>query len=103
MGNELALSAVQTDLGNKARDLVLEMGAAEEALKESSMKIRTIRGPWFSLGVHVDFKHRHVDIHFIWWVIVVGNTVDPVYCGWCDVELVDNTCPVCDTEFGANS
>lgn len=67
------------------------------------MKIRTIRGPWFSLGVHVDFKHRHVDIHFIWWVIVVGNTVDPVYCGWCDVELVDNTCPVCDTEFGANS
>ena len=35
--------------------------------------IVTIRGPWFSLGIHVDFQHRYVDIHFIWWIISVGN------------------------------
>lgn len=66
------------------------------------MKIHTVAGPWFSIGIHIDFKHRHVDFHFLWWVIVIGNTVEPVYCGRCGVELASDedecqkcTCQIC--------
>lgn len=62
------------------------------------MKINTIKGPWMSLGIHIDFKHRHVDLHIIWWVIVIGNTIEPIYCGYCGVELPEGSekCPKCD-------
>lgn len=61
------------------------------------IKIRAIKGPWFSIGLHVDFKHGHVDLHFIWWVIVIGNTVEPIHCGYCDAEISkdDVACPGC--------
>jgi hypothetical protein len=64
------------------------------------MKIRTIAGPWFSLGVHVDFKHRRIEIHFIWWIFVIGNTADDEYCGRCEVELKNGVCPSCKTDYG---
>lgn len=38
------------------------------------MKIHTIRGPWFSLGFHVDFQAPCVDIHFIWWIVTIGRS-----------------------------
>ena len=37
------------------------------------MKIETIRGPWFSLGVHIDFQKRYIDLHFVWWIITIGK------------------------------
>lgn len=37
------------------------------------IKIDEIRGPWFSLGLHIDLQKRYIDIHFIWWVITIGN------------------------------
>lgn len=35
--------------------------------------IDTIAGPWFSLGFHIDLKRPYIDIHFIWWIITIGN------------------------------
>jgi hypothetical protein len=35
--------------------------------------ITTTRGPWFSFGIHVDFKHKYIDVHFIWWIVTVGD------------------------------
>ena len=64
------------------------------------MKIRIIRGPWVSLGIHLDFLHKHIDVHLLWWVFVIGNTVDPIYCGYCEAELSDgDICPVCKFEY----
>ena len=34
-----------------------------------------IKGPWFSLGVHVHpwpLAEAHIDLHILWWVITVG-------------------------------
>lgn len=31
------------------------------------------RGAWFSLGMHADIKHRSIDVHFIWWIITIGD------------------------------
>jgi hypothetical protein len=61
------------------------------------MKIRTIAGKWFSLGIHVDFQHHRVEIHFIWWVLIIGNTKEEIYCGKCGRELndVEDMC-LCD-------
>lgn len=66
------------------------------------IKVNTISGPWFSLGIHVDFKHRHIDLHFIWWIIVIGNTISPIYCGYCGAELAeDEDCQKCIGDFVA--
>lgn len=27
----------------------------------------------FSLGFHVDFKHKHLDLHLLWFFISIGN------------------------------
>jgi hypothetical protein len=64
-------------------------------------KVRTDISPWVSFGVHLDFVHLHLDIHFLWWVIVLGNVIDPVYCGMCGRELPDEyaPCPVCDKKL----
>lgn len=35
--------------------------------------IDTIAGPWFSLGLHIDFQRPYLDIHFIWWVFTIGK------------------------------
>ena len=61
-------------------------------------------GPWFSLGIHVDFKHWHFDIHFLWWIIVLGNTVEPIHCGYCDTEMseYETICPGCGVDFATN-
>ncbi len=37
------------------------------------IKVDTIRGPWFSFGFHFDLQRRYIDIHFIWWIITVGQ------------------------------
>lgn len=37
------------------------------------MSYETVRGPWFSIGFHIDFQKRYVDIHFIWWIITFGK------------------------------
>ena len=62
------------------------------------VKVRTDIAPWISFGIHLDFRHLHLDVHVLWWVIVIGNTVDPVYCGYCYTELPDEDalCPNCD-------
>lgn len=65
------------------------------------IEIRTIKGWWFSLGIHIDLKHRHIDIHFIWWIIVLGNTKETIRCGECGEELSDGAteCPNCGAVF----
>lgn len=40
------------------------------------MKIVTVRGPWVSLGIHVDFQRWFINIHFIWWIITIGNSYE---------------------------
>ena len=64
------------------------------------VKVRTDFEPWISFGIHFDFLHLHFDIHFLWWIFVVGNTVEPVYCVTCGVELPDEDtrCVTCDRE-----
>lgn len=37
------------------------------------MRIETVRGPWVSMGIHIDFQRWYIDIHFIWWIITVGE------------------------------
>jgi hypothetical protein len=63
--------------------------------------IRTIFGPWLSFGIHIDFKHLHIDLHFLWWVIVIGNTIEPVHCANCDAEIDEDAmiCPKCGMKF----
>jgi len=45
-------------------------------VKKNPRKFRlfvdTVRGPWFSVGVHLDFQAPKIDIHFWWWIISVG-------------------------------
>src|SRR5690606_25715073 len=36
-------------------------------------RVETIRGPWFSLGIHVDLQKRYVDLHILWWVVSIGG------------------------------
>lgn len=43
------------------------------------MKIETVRGPWFSLGVHVDFQKRYIDLHIIWWIVTIGQDYRDVW------------------------
>lgn len=44
---------------------------AESSFKRKIIHVDTIAGPWFSLGLHVDFQHRYIDVHFIWWIITL--------------------------------
>ena len=30
--------------------------------------------PWFSFGIHVDFKKKYIDIHFYDFVLTLGNS-----------------------------
>ena len=69
--------------------------------------VDTVAGPWFSLGFHVDFQHRYIDLHFIWWIITIGSSYGRgkmvLRCGHCDAELESEaveSCPNCGTEFG---
>lgn len=36
------------------------------------INIETVKGPWVSLGVHLDFQAPKIDIHFGWWIISIG-------------------------------
>lgn len=40
------------------------------------MKIVTVKGPWVSFGIHVDFQRWFIDIHLIWWIITIGNSYE---------------------------
>jgi hypothetical protein len=68
---------------------------------DSGVRIDAIIGPWFSLGFHIDFQHRHVDLHVIWWIITIGNTVESVHCGYCNAEINEDTSvrPACSTKL----
>lgn len=37
------------------------------------IRITAERGPWFSLGFHVDFQRWYVDLHVWWWIITIGK------------------------------
>ena len=37
------------------------------------MKVTEVRGPWFSLGIHVDVQRWFIEIHFIWWIVTIGR------------------------------
>lgn len=58
------------------------------------MKIDFVPGWWVSLGLHLDFKHARLDIHFLWWIITIGNTKPSFYCGYCNQEL-EESAPRC--------
>lgn len=63
------------------------------------LRVNTIRGWWVSLGLHLDFKHKHIDLYFLWWVFIVGNTNEPIHCRFCGTELDGGemlVCPDCE-------
>jgi hypothetical protein len=69
--------------------------------------VSTVKGPWLSLGFHIDFKRLYVDLHFIWWIITIGSDYGrgkmSLRCGNCDTELESESveiCPNCGVEFG---
>lgn len=37
------------------------------------IKSTMVKGPWVSLGFHIDFQRWYVDLHVIWWIITVGT------------------------------
>lgn len=37
------------------------------------LSVETIRGPWVSLGIHIDFQQRYMDLHVLWWIITIGE------------------------------
>ncbi len=37
------------------------------------IKIETVKGPWFSLGFHIDFQKGYVDLHIVWWIVTIGR------------------------------
>lgn len=37
------------------------------------IKYVTVRGPWLSLGIHIDFQKRYLDIHLVWWIVTIGR------------------------------
>ena len=42
-------------------------------LKDIPIKSTAIKGPWFSLGFHIDFQRRYIDLHVIWWIVTIGQ------------------------------
>lgn len=40
------------------------------------IRIGQMIGPWVSLGIHTHFagSQSHIDLHIIWWLIVIGRT-----------------------------
>lgn len=34
--------------------------------------IQACFGPWASLGVHVDFRGKFVNLHILWWIITLS-------------------------------
>lgn len=59
------------------------------------LRINTTIGWWASLGLHLDFKHKHIDLHLLWWVFIIGNTNEPMRCGLCDTELDEDEMFLC--------
>ncbi len=43
------------------------------AFNRLPLKVESIKGPWFSLGFHVDLQRPYVDLHILWWVITIGR------------------------------
>lgn len=41
--------------------------------KSRHIYVSQVKGPWFSLGFHLDFHKPLIDIHFIWWIITIGK------------------------------
>lgn len=38
--------------------------------------IETIRGPWLSFGIHIDWQRPHITFHAFWWIVTVGKRYD---------------------------
>lgn len=51
----------------------LEAGVESRPLMTKMIKVQTVKGPWLSLGIHVDFQRPHVDLHILWWIITIGR------------------------------
>lgn len=37
------------------------------------VRIQAVRGPWFSLGFHVDLQRYFIDLHILWWIVSIGG------------------------------
>ncbi len=37
------------------------------------IKYEMVKGPWFSMGFHIDFSKRYIDLHLLWWIITIGS------------------------------
>lgn len=68
------------------------------------MKVEKVAGPWLSLGFHVDFQKRYVDLHIAWWIITIGkdyyhkDNCQHLYCGPVEFEFAPgfyNACVIC--------
>jgi hypothetical protein len=35
--------------------------------------VTTIRGPWMSLGIHINVQAPLIDLHVVWWVLSIGR------------------------------
>lgn len=40
---------------------------------ERLVHVETVRGPWVSLGLHVDWQAPHVTLYAGWWVVTFGR------------------------------
>lgn len=54
------------------------------AFNRFPLKIESVKGPWFSLGFHVDLQRLYIDLHILWWIITIG-------CDYQDCELNGRT------------
>ena len=62
--------------GNPDGDLRMANGVEERKIintKIVPISYSTIKGPWFSLGFHIDFQRRYIDLHICWWIITIGT------------------------------
>lgn len=55
------------------RPTIIEELSSNRVVDLRWLIVDTLAGPWFSLGFHLDFKRPYLDIHFLWWIITIGN------------------------------
>lgn len=54
-------------------DIDLEFENEKTILDRRYFIISQTRGPWFSLGIHVDFQGRFIDLHIGWLIVTIGR------------------------------
>ena len=42
-------------------------------IRTGPISISTVKGPWASFGIHVDWQRKYVDLHVWWWIITIGS------------------------------